>query len=232
MQEEKKKLLDVPVDVLALTTDPPLIRTGRVTCRTEGYCDVVLDEPEAAFQEGMKVIVDAGELADLRVVGSIGFIMDTKLHVESRKVVRRDKRIFPRMYGGIRVRYKVAPKEDEAQAQQDWISKGQSSDSDWFEPDPFMDFSGSGLMFEDDVHCKAEDLVLLELRVPPETELFRAAARVIRVKPIPPEERVKTEGDNSRTPPSHRIAVHFEELPPEAVEALMAFTLRVQDALI
>ncbi len=40
------------------------------------------------------------------------------------------------------------------------------------------------------------------------------------------------ERDPEQPVSTHQIAVHFETLPPEAVEALMAFTLRVQDALI
>lgn len=224
----KDKLLDVPVEVLSLAADPPLILSGRVTCRDEATCDVLLDEHQHGFAEGMKVIVDAGEATELRVVGTIGLVQDNLIHVESRSLVRRDKRIFPRTYGGIRLRYQVVP----AAAVPAWIDQGAAPDGTWFQPDPFMDFSGSGLKFEDIENCKAEDVLLLELHIPPSDEAYRASARVVRLFPIPPEEIEAAEREPDQPAATHQIAVHFDSLPPEAVEALMAFTLRVQDALI
>jgi hypothetical protein len=224
----KDKLLDVPVEILSLASDPPIILSGRVTCRDEETCDVMLDDREHGFAEGMKVIVDAGEATDLRVVGTIGLVQENLIHVESRSLVRRDKRIFPRTYGGIRLRYQVAPPE----AGDAWVEKGEAPGETWHTPDPFMDFSGSGLKFEGQENCKAEDALLLELRIPPSEEPLRATARVVRLFPISQEELDAAERDDDAPPSTHQIAVHFDNLPTEAVEALMAFTLRVQDALI
>jgi hypothetical protein len=95
-----------------------------------------------------------------------------------------------------------------------------------------MDFSGSGLKFEDQERCAAGDTLLLELSVPPSDVWFRATAVVVRLLPIPPEEREMTERGDDGPAPTHQVAVHFTNLPAEAVEALMEFTLRVQDALI
>lgn len=225
---KKDKLLDVPVEVLSLASDPPIIQSGRVTCRDEETCDVMLEGEDHGFAEGMKVIVDAGDAADLRVVGTIGFVQENLVHVESRTVVRRDKRIFPRMYGGIRLRYQVV----DAEAVQAWIERGEAPADGWLEPDPFMDFSGSGLKFEDRETCFGGETLLLELRIPPEEDAFRASAKVVRTFVIPPEDVEAAEREPGATVATHQIAVHFEVLPPEAVEALMAFTLRVQDALI
>ena len=225
---KKDKLLDVPVEVLSLASDPPIIRAGRVTCRDEETCDVMLEGDDHGFAEGMKVIVDAGDAAELRVVGTIGFVQENLVHVESRTVVRRDKRIFPRMYGGIRLRYQVVG----AQALSAWIERGQAPGDAWIEPDPFMDFSGSGLKFEDRETCFAGDNLLLELRIPPDEEAYRATASVVRTFPISAEDIEAAQREPGALVATHQIAVHFEYLPPEAVEALMAFTLRVQDALI
>ncbi len=225
---DPKKLLNVPAEVLSLASDPPLIRPGRITCREDGFCDVQLDHDEPGFKQGMSVIVDAGEASELRVVGTIGEVQGTLLRVESGRVVRRDKRIFPRMFGGIRLRYLVTDPSQVAS----WM-EGSAVDSDgWREPDPFMDFSGSGLKFEDGEHCKAGDTLLMELSIPATEGSFRATASVVRVIPISEEEREHAERDPGAPIPTHEIAVHFLELPSEAVEALMAFTLRVQGALI
>jgi hypothetical protein len=202
----KDKLLDVPVEVLSLASDPPIIRAGRVTCRDEATCDVMLDDDDHGFAEGMKVIVDAGDAAELRVVGTVGLVQENLLHVESRTVVRRDNRIFPRMYGGIRLRYQVVGEG----AGQAWIEQGLAPDGT----------------------CHAGDTLLLELRIPPEDGWYRATASVVRIFPIAAEDIEVAEREPGSPPPTHQIAVHFLVLPPEAVEALMAFTLRVQDALI
>ncbi|MFH1464547.1 MAG: PilZ domain-containing protein [Pseudomonadota bacterium] len=225
---EKPVLLDVPVEVLFLAADPPLIVPGRVTCRDEDSCDVLLASEEHGFSEGMQVIVDAGEATDLRVVGNIAFVQDNLLHVESHTVVPRDKRIFPRTWGGIRLRYQVA----EGRHVRPWIDHGEPPSTAWHEPDPFMDFSGSGLKFEDLERCAADDTLLLELSIPPSESWYRASARVVRLLPIPPEEQAMIDREEGQPLPTHQVAVQFLELPPEAVEALMDFTLRVQDALI
>ena len=127
----KDQLLDVPVEVLSLASEPPLILSGRITCRDEDTCDVLLDQQEHAFAEGMKVIVDAGETTELRVVGTIGLVQENLIHVESRTLVRRDKRIFPRTYGGIRLRYMVV----DPGATAAWIEQGQAPEGSWVEPD-------------------------------------------------------------------------------------------------
>lgn len=225
---EKPALLDVPVEVLSLASNPPLIRAGRVTCRDEGSCDVLLEGTGEGFAEGMQVIVDAGEATDLRVVGHVELVQDNLLHVASRTVVRRDKRIFPRTWGGIRLRYQAT----RADAAAGWIDRGEAPSGAWHTPDPFMDFSGSGLKFEDQERCAAGDTLLLELSIPPSDLWFRATARVVRLLPIPPEDRDMIERGEGEPIPTHQVAVHFEHLPADAVEALMEFTLRVQDALI
>jgi len=225
---EKPELLDVPVEVLFLAADPPLMARGRVTCRDAESCDVLLEAHEHGFAEGMQVIVDAGEATDLRVVGSIAFVQENLLHVQSRTVVPRDKRIFPRTWGGIKLRYQVAQGEQV----RPWLDRGVAASTVWYEPDPWMDFSGSGLKFEDLERCAPDDTLLLDLSIPPRDVRYRASARVVRLLPIPPEEQAMIEREEGQLLPTHQVAVQFLELPSEAIEALMDFTLRVQDALI
>lgn len=231
MFDRIKDLVDEPADLLALTCVPPLIRQVQVTCRDAGHCEVTLDEPQPCLKPGLQVVLDCGVDRDLRIVGTVASAAGNRVELEVDRVVRRDKRAFPRMVGGIRVRYRVlipglhAVEEGRHGAEAD-------GEPTWHEPDPFMDFSASGLRFEGQAHCRAGDVLLMQIRVPPHKEVWEATARVVRLEPIPPEELELDQEEGEEAPASHWIAVQFLDIPKDAVEALMDFTLKLQDALI
>ena len=101
------ELEDVPVEVVCLSVSPPVIRKGRVTCHGEGPCEVVLEEPEPRLEAGMRIVLDGGPDHDVRIKGMVAGREGQRLRVETERVVPPDKRSFPRMYGGIHVRYRV-----------------------------------------------------------------------------------------------------------------------------
>jgi hypothetical protein len=74
--------------------------------------------------------------------------------------------------------------------------------------------------------------VLVELQVPPGEGRWRATAQVVRVEPLRPEELEALDEDQRKRGATHQIAIHFVDLPKEAREALAAFTLRIQNALL
>jgi hypothetical protein len=215
-------LQDVPVEIICLSVTPPVIRNGRVTCQGEGPCEVVLEEPEPRLEPGMRVVLDGGPDRDLRIKGLVTGMEGLRLRVETQRVVPPDKRSFPRMFGGLHVRYRILT------AGEDATGEG----GVWREPDPFMDFSGTGLRFEDQLHCKTEDRMLIELRLPSSEELWRVAARVVRVDPIRSEDLEARGETKPAQSPTHQIAVQFVDLPAEAAEALTEFGMRIQDALL
>ena len=228
------ELQDVPVEIICLSVSPPVIRNGRVTCQGEGPCEVVLEEPEPRLEPGMRVVLDGGPDSDLRIKGLVTGMEGLRLRVETERVVPPDKRSFPRMYGGIHVRYRILDAgagEEKAAA---WAAGGDApgQDGEWREPDPFMDFSGTGLRFEDQLHCKPEDWMLVELRLPSSEDLWRATARVVRVDPIRREDFEARDQKKPASAPTHQIAVQFVDLPADAAEALTAFGMRIQDALL
>jgi hypothetical protein len=138
------------------------------------------------------------------------------------------------MYGGIHIRYRVLAADRAEATATAWVSgeAAAASEGDWREPDPFMDFSGTGLRFEDQLHCKINDLLLMELALPASEERWRATARVLRVDPIRPEDIEGRDEGKPEVAPTHQIAVEFESLPAGATEALTAFGMRIQDALL
>jgi len=138
------------------------------------------------------------------------------------------------MYGGIHVRYRVLAAGEGEEAASAWAAGGDAPGEGgaWREPDPFMDFSGTGLRFEDQLHCKREDRMIIELRLPSSEDLWRATARVVRVDTLRTEDFEARGEQKPVSAPTHQIAVQFVDLPADATEALTAFGMRIQDALL
>jgi hypothetical protein len=182
----------------------------------------------------MRVVLDGGPERDVRIKGRIATIEGHRLRVETERVVPPDKRSFPRMYGGIHVRYRVLTEGESEEVGSAWVSgaEGPGREGAWREPDPFMDFSGTGLRFEDQLHCKREDLLLIELALPSSEDRWRATGRVVRVDPIGQEDLLGRDEEERKRAPTHQIAVQFVDLPTEATEALTNFAMRIQDALL
>ncbi len=228
------ELQDVPVEIICLSVTPPVIRKGRVTCQGEGPCEVVLEESDPRLEPGMRVVLDGSPDRDLRIKGLVAGVDGPSLRVETERLVPPDKRSFPRMYGGIHIRYRVLAAREREKESSAWLAgeEAPGQEGDWREPDPFMDFSGTGLRFEDQLLCDKDDLMLVELRLPSSEKRWRATARVVRVDPIRPEDLEGRDEERQEPVPTHQIAVHFAELPAEATEALTEFAMRIQDALL
>ena len=228
MKDPLTVMQDVPVEIICLSVTPPLIRSGRMTCHPDGSCELLLEEAEPRLQPGMRVVLEGGPDRPVRMKGLVVRREGRLLRVETERVVPPDKRSFPRMYGGIHVRYRVL-----AEGEGDAAVRAAGEGGEWREPDPFMDFSGTGLRFEDRLCCKPKDLLLLELALPSSERRWRVKARVVRVEPIRPEDLERRDRETGREPAAtHQIAVQFVDLPADATEALTAFAMRIQDALL
>ena len=153
------------------------------------------------------------------------------LRINVRGTSTSDRREFSRVYGAIQTRYQVV-KGDSTLACKRWMSRGESTQGPWFVPDPFMDFSGSGLMFHDQETCSDGDTLLMELRVQGSEEVFRVTADVVRLLLIAPEERDETPFAEGAAIPSHRVAVHFLEAPANVIHALVEFAAKIQEAFL
>jgi hypothetical protein len=130
----------------------------------------------------------------------------------------RDRREYPRLSGRVDVRYGVCASEADAAA---WMRGAEVTGVD-HAPSPWMEFSATGLAFEDrDFTRQGQDL-LMDLRLPGHRTRWRCVARVIRVLPLPDADATAT----------HRVCVNFEQIPSEATIALAHYTIRVQEALM
>lgn len=227
-------MVDVPVEVVSLSSTRPLIRKGKMTCCDKGSCEVILKEPEPAFQTGMHVVVDGGRGTPYRIKGVISGIEGSRLLVEAERVVEPDKRAFPRVCGGVHLKYRVVSAGEDQSIVHAWI-KGDETllrHGGWREPDPFMNFSGSGLKFEDTLHCSPGDLLLMALRIGSSERQWHVTGRVVRVEALQAEDVQEVDETRRSYGATHRVAVHYEHIPEEAREALAEFTLKIQDALL
>ena len=234
MPETFESLSDLPIEVLCLSATPILIRNGQITSVEPGVFDVVLDNPEPSLNAGMRVVLAGGPKSTIRMNALVTDISENRLRVKTIRQIQPEKRAFPRLYGGLNVRYQVIEKKDEATAPAAWLAGDRrlSEKGVWHEPDPFMDFSSAGLKFEDRDTCQAGDILLLELKIPSVEEASHVTAQVVRVEPIPQDQIEETEGDEKESAVTHQIAIKFLAISDEAAEALASFTLKIQDALL
>ncbi len=214
--------LPAQVSLVYAAATPPLLVKGR--CVAQAADALTLEVPEGTdLPAASTVIVDfAAESGVSRVIASVTSVEGGRVALKVTRVPIPEKREYPRMNGGIVLKYFVVPGKDDA-AVDAWIGGGEPVGK-LHEPDPFMNFSVTGLAFDDLETCADGDTLGFTITVPGAGHTWRGAARVVRVWKIPIDER-----DDS-IPATHRIAVNFLSLPDDAAEALRLHTQRIQEA--
>lgn len=159
-------------------------------------------------------------------------VVGTDVVVTVRGTARSDQREFFRVQGAIHCRYQIMRGEDSELARRRWKQHGTAPSDAWREPEPYMDFSASGLAFYDGEACAEEDILLLEIGVPEKPERYRTSARVVRLIPLSDEERAELDAKGRAAGAIQTVAIHFLDIEPDAIEALVAFTETIQETYI
>lgn len=222
------------VDVVDIAS--PGLRTwrGRVEAEQDGQLALVLDDPAGSLQAGAAVVVDWRASHHPRVVATVISADHPHYQVLARKQVARDRRVFPRLMGGIAVRCRrIGPDEDMAAVIDQFLATGTApaaAGEAWFEPDPLMNFSVNGLRFEDQGHLDPGDTVLCEVGLSSGTERWRTAGLVMRRVPVDADllDTPSPEALVQPPPVTHHIALMFSDPPEGLTEALAAYTLQLQ----
>ncbi|MFZ5475655.1 MAG: hypothetical protein ACOZNI_02670 [Myxococcota bacterium] len=209
--------LNAPVSLVYAVPVPPVLAKGTVVASDERYVEIRLDAP-AAIPAGARVIVElpkgsAVPRAVIAVESSSGGVLRARIV----RAPPPEKREYPRVHGAVDVGWRVARGDEEA-----WLAGGPAGEL--FHPDPFMNFSATGLGFDDHDRCAEGDTLLLEVGIPHDARRWRCLGKVVRVAPIPVDER------DEDVDATHRIAVSLERAPDELTEALSTYTLKIQDA--
>ena len=215
--------LPTQVAVICANASPPLLARGR--CIVQNGDELTLDLAGTNdIPANATLILDFMEEPAIdRVISAYMGKREGHVIVQVTRLHHSDKREFPRMNGGISLRYHVLPKEDTGAALDAWLRGGEANSTE-HDPDPFMNFSVTGLAFDDLETCAGGDHLAFVITVPGSEHSWRGAASVVRVSRIPIDERDDT------IPATHRVAVDFTELPDDARVALGKHTERVQEA--
>lgn len=197
---------------------------GHVVGTTDDGLDILV-AADLGIGAGDKVCVRHDE-ADSWLHGLVTGAEGRRISLRVDRTTRRDHREFPRMFGAIDVRY--AGVDPDAAVVETWLSSGEAGAVHWCRPDPLMNFSASGVQFDTAHPIDPSRRLLLSLATPGDDTTYRAVARIVRVDPIPEDELEDEPFEEGEAVSTHRMAVHFTEVPSEAISALMAFTERLQ----
>jgi len=210
--------MSVAVRILSATGDRPLLIDGVITDRDNDQFDVHCSSGADGLTMGDKVVLTIeGESGNLRCI--IASKADATeggfaLSVVSQARHAADKRDFPRLHAGLPIRYRPASDTEASQ----WVA-GEPVGGEWLEPDPYMNFSVGGLRFECNSEVASGDLLIIELRVGDSGPLWRTTGRVIRIFAASEDAKCS-------------VAVSFEHLPTDALNALSELTLQIQESLL
>ncbi len=203
----------ISVEIICATAEPPVCTDGALLSLADKRCTVQTSTPLPELAPGSSVIV---RVHDHRQLEFIGLIEEGSAHALDVQIVRvspQEKRYFPRENGGIDMHWKRLDRCGFEVATAAWRRGLFEVDGkeDWNTPEPFMNFSASGLRFRDDAPCAPGDIVLIAFRLKGRSAWHRAIAEVVR----------RTQNDGQAAD----IAVAFQELEPTTVELLANFTL-------
>jgi len=232
------KPISVAVDLVCTSLVPPMIARGRIILFDGEAYELEVDDPVPPVGAGSQVILDFTDDNRPRVIASISEIQGRRIRVAEKSLSHRDKRAFPRLYGSVKLNYRPMRVAESDQAIHTWLEGGlEEAGATWYSPDPFMNFSVTGLKFEDIETCNNGDTLLLEFSVPTSNKTFRCKSRVARVAELEPgtsnhDHEDSIELNLERPHPTHSIAVEFIDMPHEGREALSEFTLLIQGVLL
>jgi hypothetical protein len=228
MSETMDKTIAVPVEVVCMSGDIPFIAEGRISSFVDGTYIIDLDRNTTGLRSGAAAILNFLDDGTPRVIARVAETRGNQLICTQQQVREREKRAFPRLHGGLPVRYRVLTKEEASTESARWLSgdDGPLERGSWHSPDEFMNFSVAGLRFDTPRTAEEDELLLVELGVRGRSERWHCTARVVRLFVIPNDEQDPDDGM------THRLAVNFEHIPEDAQEALTEMTLDIQEALL
>lgn len=128
----------------------------------------------------------------------------------------QDRRLFPRLNAGLPIRIQSS----DPSGATDYLAGNDPETAAWVTPDPYMNFSVEGLELHATCRFPKDQALLIELRIGTQPQSWRCTGHVVRT------------GESGDPDYPFTTAVCFDQIPPEATEALVEFTARVQEVFL
>jgi hypothetical protein len=209
----------VPVTLLRVSHEPPLVTGGEIIFFDGKAYQIALHSPDDSFSEGEQVLVDFGEGSSGRRRTRIRSVSPAVIQVELLgRPRRRERREFPRIEGNVPLEFRLLD-ASERHKMESWLRHphlGEAGET-WQKPDPFMDFSVTGLRFRTRAYIDAGKLMCLRFKLLG-SQTWTAGGEVVRTD---------EEEDGWY---SHAVA--FTGVTDDVSEALMEYTRHCQDLLL
>lgn len=212
------------VDIVCAQGPIPFLARGRVRSQRLGTYTIDVDRDATPLPVGARIILSYPDGQSDRIVATVERVDGNELVCSQQQLRQRERREFPRLHGGVPLRYRrVDPNRFTATAAR-WLRGSQvpavvGPPESWIEPERFMNYSVTGLRFRTDDDVRLHEIVLLELGVPDRKDRWRCTARCVHAGPNPDGE-------------GQIIALEFVQIPGDARAALTDMTLDAQAVLL
>lgn len=210
------------VEVVCTGGPLPFIASGRAT-GADGTWTVHVDRDASSLPADARAILTFADPDAPRIVGLVASVSGNRIELVERAVRERERRAFPRLVAGLQLKMRTLRPSEAGPEAAAWMAgdDGPAHRGTWFEPDPFMNFSVTGLRFQGPATLEGGETLLLELAIR-NAGAWRCVADVVRTFAI------GADGD----PNLRQVAVVFNDIPDEAEIALSELTLKIQDQLL
>jgi len=212
------------VEIVCAAGDIPFLARGRVRQQQSGTYTIDVDRDASKLPQGARIILSYPDGQSDRIVAKIDHVSGNELVCSQQQLRQRERREFPRLHGGVAVRYRRIAKAQFMGTAARWL-RGSDAPAvvgpaeEWMEPGRFMNYSVTGLRFRTEDNVQLDEVILLELGVPDRADRWRCTARCVFA------------GDDPAGS-GQVIALEFIQIPGAAREALTNMTLEAQAVLL
>ena len=212
------------VEIVCTAGEIPFLATGSIRSEDSGVYTIDVDRDTSALQAGARIILSYPDGQSDRIVAVVNQAEGNELVCSLQQLRQRERREFPRLHGGVPVRYRRVPAADFTSIANRWLAGSNDADvlgseSEWVEPGRFMNYSVTGLRFNTPDVIPLQEVILLEFGVPDRADRWRCTARCV------------FSGDNPDGN-DRIVAIEFVQISGEAREALTNMTLEAQSMLL
>ena len=212
------------VEIVCAAGAVPFLARGRVRHQNLGIYTIDVDRDASHLPAGARIILSYLDGRSDRIVATVDSVAGNELVCSQQQLRQRERREFPRLHGGLPIRYRRVAQAAFTGTAARWLRGSTDpaivgTDEEWVQPGRFMNYSVTGLRFRTDDDISLDEVLLIELGVPDRADRWRCTGRCVFAGPNP-------EGDGKV------IAIEFTIISSEARAALTDMTLEAQAVLL